>query len=98
MDYNLAFPVIKETVPKSDLGYHSNNKYDGYPAFMSDGRSVMGAYRTEAQLNYSIQQEGSKIKEFKTNQEYRNYLINNGLKIIADDFRKASNDSGHYIM
>ena len=31
---NCAYPIIKETIPKSSLGYNTNNKYPEFPPLM----------------------------------------------------------------
>jgi hypothetical protein len=35
-----AYPVVKETVPQSERGYRTNNKYPQFPPLMNDGRSM----------------------------------------------------------
>ena len=49
--YDSAYPPIKETLPPSALGYRANNKYDGFPPLMSDGRTITATYQPEAVLN-----------------------------------------------
>jgi hypothetical protein len=87
-----AYPVIKETIPQSSLGYSSNNKYPGYPPLMNDGRSIIAGSRSETLLHNSI------VKDIGTvnNAQYRHYMIKNAREIMETDFRNASNDVGYY--
>ena len=91
MDINCAYPIIKETIPASALGYKSNNRYDGFPPLMNDGRSIMAAHRSEALLHNSI------LKKIGTvsNAEYRAYMIKNGKQLLEEEFLNASNDVGY---
>lgn len=87
-----AFPVIKETLPESKLGYGANNVYPGFPPRMSDGRSIIASYQPEAVLNSSlIASQG-----IKTNWEYRKYLTENSQQILQQNFRAACNDVGYF--
>jgi len=100
MSYNLyesayltsAFPVIKETVPKSSLGYNTNNKYPEFPPLMSDGRSIVASYQPESTVNNQILQDNG----IKSNWEYRNYLVANATQIMEKNFRESSNDTGYF--
>jgi len=87
-----AYPVIKETVPQSDLGYHSNNKYDNFPPLMSDGRSITNTWQPESTINADL----LKTTGIKTNWQYRNFLIHHAKDIMEYNFREASNDVGYY--
>jgi len=91
MDYNCAYPVIKETIPASSLGYKTNNRYDGFPPIMNDGRSIIAAHRSEPLMHNAI------VKSIGTtnNAEYRAHMIKNGKSILEKDFREASNDVGY---
>jgi hypothetical protein len=86
-----AYPVIKETIPKSSLGYSSNNLYPGFPPLMSDARSVTAAWQHESVLNNDL----LKSSGVTTNWEYRKYLTNNAQSIMEKNFRDASNDTGY---
>lgn len=85
-----AYPVIKETVPASNLGYHSNNRYDGFPPLMSDGRSIVATGKSEA-LGHNVLLKKTGIVN---NAQYRDYMIKNSRQIMMDEFRSASNDTG----
>ena len=89
---NCAYPVVKETIPKSSLGYNTNNKYEGFPPLMSDGRSITASWQPEAVINNDMIVNNN----IKTNWEYRQYLIHNSKEIINYNFTEASNDVGYY--
>jgi hypothetical protein len=86
-----AYPIIKETIPASNLGYRSNNRYDGFPPIMNDGRSIIASNRSEALLHNSI------LKQYSTTNhaQYRAYMIKNAKQIMETDFRTASTDAGY---
>jgi hypothetical protein len=86
-----AYPVIKETIPQSKLGYSANNKYDGYPPIMMDGRTITSTYQPESALNEKIIQEN----DIKSNWQYRKFLTENANQIMKQNFREASNDVGY---
>ena len=88
---NCAYPTIKETIPKSSLGYNTNNKYPEFPPLMADGRAITASYQPEALLNQSI----IKQNNIQSNWEYRKYLTNNAQAIMEKNFRDASNDTGY---
>lgn len=75
-----AYPVIKETIPASSLGYHSNNRYDGFPPLMNDGRSITA---------------NGRLTQKQNNSQYRSHMIKNAKQIMETDFRNASNDTGY---
>jgi hypothetical protein len=87
-----AYPIIKETVPQSALGYHANNKYDGFPPLMSDGRSVTATWQPESTINADLIQSN----DIQTNWQYRRYLTKNALEVMQYNFRESSNDIGYY--
>jgi hypothetical protein len=89
---NCAYPVIKETVPQSALGYHSNNKYDNFPPLMSDGRSITNTWQPESTINADL----LKSTGIKSNWHYRNFLVHHAKDIMEYNFREASNDVGYY--
>ena len=78
------------SVPLNDLNmkdplYHtkcfkvSNNKFPDCPAIMDDGRAFTD-YRSPCYLNSLIKSEN----KIRNSYDYRQYLINNGLKIMND--------------
>jgi len=86
-----VYPVTKETLPQSKLGYHANNKYDGFPPLMSDGRTVTASYQPEAVLNEHL------LKEIgvSTNWQYRQYLTKNAKEIMKYNCLQTSTDAGY---
>ena len=87
-----AFPVIHETVPRSKLGYDTNNLYPEFPPFMADGRSTIASYQPEAILNANlIKQNG-----IQSNWQYRKFLTENSQMILKQNFREACNDVGYF--
>lgn len=87
-----AYPIIKETVPKSSLGYHTNNKYPEFPPLMSDGRSVTASWQPESIINAQMIQSNN----IQSNWQYRRYLTQHAKDIMEYNFREASNDVGYY--
>ena len=87
-----AYPIIKETIPESSRGYHTNNKYSEFPPLMSDGRSVTATWQSESSINADLVENSG----IKSNWEYRKYLTENAKKIMEYNFRESSNDTGYY--
>jgi hypothetical protein len=87
-----AYPIIKETIPQSSLGYYANNRYPGFPPLMNDGRSIIAGNRSETLLHNSIVKQSGEVN----NAKYRQYMISNAKSIMENDFRSASNDVGYY--
>ena len=87
-----AYPIIKETVPQSSLGYNTNNKYPQFPPLMSDGRSVTATWQPESIINADLIQSNG----IKSNWQYRRYLTKNAQEIMEYNFRESSNDVGYY--
>jgi hypothetical protein len=87
-----AFPVIKETLPRSSLGYTTNNVYPGFPPIMTDGRSIVASYQPEAVLNTTLIQQN----QLQSNWQYRKYLTANADQIMQQNFREACNDMGYF--
>ena len=91
-DLRCAYPVIKETVPRSSLGYNTNNKYPEFPPLMSDGRSITASWQPEAIINADLIQSNN----IQSNWQYRKYLTQNAAQIMEYNFRESSNDNGYY--
>ena len=87
-----AYPIIKETVPKSSLGYATNNKYPEFPPLMSDGRSITATWQPESVINDDIIQNNN----IRSNWQYRKYLTKNAKDIMEYNFRESSSDVGYY--
>ena len=79
-------------IPKSSLGYATNNQYPLIPPFMSDGRSVFASWQPEAVVNENIIKENN----IQSNWEYRQFMMRNGLTIMEYNKREACNDAGYY--
>jgi hypothetical protein len=79
-------------IPRSSLGYTTNNIYPSIPPFMSDGRSVIASWQPESIINKEIVKENN----LKTNWEYRQFMIQNANSIIEYNRREAYNDIGYY--
>ena len=90
--YECAYTSIKESMPQSALGYHANNKYDGFPPLMSDGRTITASYQPEAVLNNHL------VKEIgvETNWQYRQYLMKNAKEIIQYNRLQTATDAGYF--
>lgn len=82
-----AYPII---FPASNLGYHSNNRYDGFPPLMSDGRSIVATGKSEPLSHNALLKKTGIVN----NAQYREYMIKNSRQIMMDEFRSASNDTG----
>lgn len=80
-----------ENMAQSSLGYHANNKYDGFPALMSDGRGINASWQPQAVLNNQILESSG----IKSNWMYRKYLTKNGLEIMQSNNIEASTDVGY---
>ncbi len=89
---NCAYPVIKETVPRTERGYTTNNKYNSMPPLMNDGRSITATFQQCSVANADI----IKQNNIKSNWQYRQYLTNNGLDVMKYNFTESSNDMGYY--
>jgi len=87
-----AYPIIKETIPKSALGYATNNKYPEFPPLMNDGRSVVSGWQPESTINKDLIENNN----IKSNWEYRQYLIKNSKDIMEYNFRESSTDVGYF--
>ena len=89
---DIAYPIIKETIPKSSLGYNTNNVYPIYPPLMSDGRSIVATDQSETIINNNLLKDSG----VHTNWEYRKYLTDNSEKIREINTLEAFNDVGYY--
>jgi hypothetical protein len=84
--------VIKETLPRSSLGYTTNNLYPGFPPIMSDGRAIVASYQPEAVLNTALLQRN----QIQSNWQYRRFLTDNANQVMQQNFVEACNDMGYY--
>ena len=88
---NIAYPVVRETVPMTSLGYKTNNKYPEFPPLMSDGRSVTTTWQSESVVNEDLKARN----HITSNWEYRKYLTQNAKSVMETNFQEASNDIGY---
>ena len=88
-----AYPVIKETVPQSAVGYNTNNLYPKFPPKMADGRSAISSWQPESALNEKL----INSNDIKSNWSYRKYLTHHGTKVMEYNFRETCNDTGLFI-
>lgn len=88
---NTAYPALNETIPQSERGYHTNNKYNNVPPIMNDGRSIHASWQPDATQNKKLIEE----QGIKSNWEYRRYLTKNASTIMKTNFLESSNDSGY---
>jgi hypothetical protein len=86
-----AYPVIKETVPQSERGYRTNNKYPHFPPLMNDGRSITATWQHDAVANAKLIEEN----QIRSNWEYRRFLTKNAAGVMEQNFRESSNDLGY---
>jgi hypothetical protein len=89
--FECAYPNIKEPIAPSKLGYHSNNKYDGFPPLMCDGRAVTASYQPAGVLNEYLVQEIDVTSIW----QYRQYLTKNGKDVMKYNYVQAANDAGY---
>jgi hypothetical protein len=92
-----AYPYIKETLPKSYLGYGTNNQYPLFPPKMSDGRSIISSWNPESAVNHKFKEEQTMYSSNNPNWFYREYLQKNGYKIMEKNYYETANDTGGYI-
>jgi hypothetical protein len=89
---NCGCHPIKETIPASSLGYHTNNKYANFPPLMSDGRAIIASWQPESTINAEL----IETNNIKSNWEYRQYLQKNAKQIMEYNYQESANDVGYY--
>jgi hypothetical protein len=92
VNINCGCPFIKETIPPSSLGYHTNNKYSKFPPLMSDGRAIVASWQPESTINAEL----IETNKIKSNWEYRQYLQKNAKQIMEYNFQESATDNGYY--
>jgi hypothetical protein len=97
-----AYPAyIKETLPKSQLGYGTNNVYPQFPPKMQDARSVISSWNAESVLDkqYKVKygEEFLQSAPLNPNWMYRRYLQKNAYEVMAQNFQETANDTGSAI-
>ena len=87
-------PLTESTsliIPRSSLGYATNNKYPKFPPKMTDGRSLVSTWQNETQMNDQL----IKNNNIKTNWQYRQFLTKNAITIMEYNSRESANDTGY---
>ena len=90
--FNCGCHPMKETIPSSALGYHTNNKYSNFPPLMSDGRAVISSWQPESIINAEL----IETNNIKSNWEYRQYLQKNAKQLMEYNYYESANDAGYY--
>ena len=88
-----AYPPVSVTLPKSSLGYATNNVYPEFPPIMSDGRSLVSSWQPESKQNDEL----IKTNGIQNNWQYRRYLTDNAGDIMKSNFIDTANDTGYSI-
>ena len=84
---------IKETIPPSQLGYQTNNRFPNFPPLMADGRAVISGWQPEAVINDRIIRDNN----IKSNWQYRRFITENANEILKSNFNEECNDTGYFI-
>jgi len=87
-----AYPTMKETIPLSERGYHTNNKYNNIPPFMNDGRSITNTNQQQSVMNAKLAEDN----KITSNWQYREYLTKNADTIMRDNYFNSANDVGYH--
>lgn len=85
--------TIQETIPPSQLGYHTNNRFPNFPPLMADGRAVISGWQPEAVINDRIIRDNN----IKSNWQYRRFITENAKEILKSNFNEECNDTGYFI-
>jgi hypothetical protein len=94
-----AYPqYINNTLPRSQLGYTTNNQFPIFPPKMSDGRSLISSWNSESKELQSFKQQVGEdafnLSPLSPNWAYRRYMQKNGYEIMAKNFVDTANDTG----
>jgi len=94
-----AYPkYINDTLPRSKLGYTTNNRYPSFPPKMADGRSLVSSWNSESTTDSAFKQEYAedmvKLSPLSPNWAYRRYMQKNGYELMAKNFVDTANDTG----
>jgi len=89
--YERAYPDIVNKMPKSDLGYASNNVFPNFPPLMTDGRSAVSSWNTETVMNAHLKEQNG----IPSNWEYRRFLTANAKTLMENNFNQTANDTGY---
>jgi hypothetical protein len=89
----IAYPKVVVSLPKSYLGYNTNNKYPQFPPKMADGRSLLSSWQPESKINETIINDNKIV----SNWMYRQHLNKNAKMIMESNFIETANDTGYQI-
>ncbi len=89
----IAYPKAVVSLPKSYLGYNTNNKYPEFPPKMADGRSLISSWQPESKINETIIKDNVIV----SNWMYRQHLNKNARLIMERNFIETANDTGYQI-
>ena len=78
-------------IPKSSLGYTTNNQYRQFPPLMNDGRSLISNWQTETVANKQLIQDN----HITSNWMYRKYLTQHATDIMKQQWTASANDTGY---
>ena len=97
-----AYPsYLTETIPRSKLGYRTNNAFPDFPPKMSDGRSLISSWDPESVVDHMYQKEHGDLfrhaAPLNANWMYRRYMQKHATAIMEDNFRQTANDTGSSI-
>lgn len=87
---SLAFPS-QEDLPPSSYGYHTNNVFQGFPPLMSDARCLIASWQPESFTNDKLIRDNG----IQSNWQYRQYLTNNAVSLMKQNFAESANDIGY---
>ena len=90
VDLANAYPPVVDK-PASIYGFQTHNLYKDYPPMMSDGRVISASWQPEAVVNNNL----VKSAGLTSNWQYRQYLIEHGNKLIAQNRVETMNDIGY---
>lgn len=91
-------PYITDNLPRSRLGYATNNQFPIFPPMMKDGRSLISSWNAETN-EYEIykkehEEDAFNMSPLSPNWAYRRMMQKNGYELMAQNFVNTANDSG----
>lgn len=94
-----AYPkYINSTLPRSELGYTTNNQFPTFPPKMADGRSLISSWNSETAeyqgFKQQVGEDAFNLSPLSPNWAYRRYMQKNGYEIMAKNFVDTANDTG----
>lgn len=94
-----AYPKhINSTLPRSKLGYTTNNQFPIFPPKMADGRSLISSWNAESAETETFKRDNMEdafnLSPLSPNWAYRRYMQKNGYQIMAKNFVDTANDTG----